>query len=166
MTTFLVTTYENGNRYSIDSIDLAETVTGEVTAVRSRYENNGVEGRYAVMGDEQYDYVENTFAKDLAETNLDDPTINEENVLYLDKYGNMIAFAATNRTVDYIYVDDAINALGGIRTRDLVSTAATRPSTLMRSTATRSLLWLILATVPPSSSSVCTPMRSRATTIS
>ena len=111
----LVTTYEDGNQYTVDSIVKADTVTGEVTAVKSRYDQNGVEhGKYAVMDDKQYDYVGNTFANDLADTALDDPTINAENTLYLDVYGNMIAFEATKRNVDYVYLDGAIDALGGI----------------------------------------------------
>ena len=108
----LVTTYEDGNQFSVASIVKAETVTGTVTAVKARYTDGT--GKYAVMDDKQYDYVGNTFANDLADTALNDPTINAENTLYLDAYGNMIAFEATKRNVDYVYLDDAINALGGI----------------------------------------------------
>ena len=108
----LVTTYEDGNQFSVASVVKAETVTGTVTAVKARYTDGT--GKYAVMDDKQYDYVGNTFANDLADTALNDPTINAENTLYLDAYGNMIAFEATKRNVDYVYLDDAINALGGI----------------------------------------------------
>ena len=110
----LVTLYEDGSRFSIDSIELAETVTGEVSAVKSVYDN-GFTGKYAVMDGEQYDYVGNTFAKDLADTALDDPTLNSENILYLDNYGNMIAFEATERSVDYLYIQDTMDGLGGFQ---------------------------------------------------
>ena len=110
----LVTLYEDGSRFSIDSIELAETVTGEVNAVKSVYDD-GWTGKYAVMDGTKYNYVGNTFAKDLADTALDDPTLNAENILYLDNYGNMIAFEATERSVDYLYIQDTMDGLGGFQ---------------------------------------------------
>jgi len=110
----LVTLYEDGSRFSIDSIELAETVTGEVNAVKSVYDD-GWTGKYAVMDGTKYNYVGNTFAKDLADTALDDPTLNSENILYLDNYGNMIAFEATERSVDYLYIQDTMDGLGGFQ---------------------------------------------------
>ena len=110
----LVTLYEDGSRFSIDSIELAETVTGEVNAVKSVYDD-GWTGKYAEMDGTKYNYVGNTFAKDLADTALDDPTLNSENILYLDNYGNMIAFEATERSVDYLYIQDTMDGLGGFQ---------------------------------------------------
>ena len=111
----LVTLYEDGAQFSIASMEKAKTVTGTVTAVKSIYLDDNRYGTYAVMDDKQYDYVGNTFANDLADTVLDDPTINAENTLYLDTYGNMIAFEATKRAVDYLYMQDAIDDLNGVK---------------------------------------------------
>ena len=109
----LVNVYEDNNQFSIGAIELAETATGTVTAVKARYTDGT--GKYAVMDDAQYDYVVNTFAADLADTELNDPTLNAENTLYLDRYGNMLAFEATERDVEYLYIQDAHNWLGGFQ---------------------------------------------------
>ena len=103
----LVTLYQDNNQFSIGSIELAETVTGTVTAVKSVYDQDRYVGSYATMDGNDYDYVGNTFANDLADTDLNDPTLNAENTLYLDNYGNMIAFEATERAVDYLYLESA-----------------------------------------------------------
>ena len=109
----LVNLYENGSRFSIDSMELAETVTGEVTAVRAVY-NREETGTYATMDGSDYYYVGNTFAADLADTELENPALNTNTILYLDYYGNMIAFEATDRSVDYLYVMDAHNGVRGV----------------------------------------------------
>ena len=112
----LVTLYEDGNQFSIASMVKAETATGTVTAVKSVYdENDNKDGTYVMMDGSKYNYVGNTFANDLADTDLEDPTINAENILYLDTYGNMIAFEATERDVNYLYVQDDIQDLNGAK---------------------------------------------------
>ena len=111
----LVTLFQDGAQFSIASMVKAKTVTGEITAVKSIYDQNTYKGKYAMMGETKYNYVGNTFAEDLADTALVDPTLNKENTLYLDTYGNMIAFEATERAVDYLYMKDAINDLNGIK---------------------------------------------------
>ena len=111
----LVTLYQDNNQFSIGSIELAETVTGTVTAVKSVYDQNVYVGKYATMDGNNYNYVGNTFAEDLADTELNDPTLNAENTLYLDNYGNMIAFEATERAVNYLYVEDSHDWLGGVQ---------------------------------------------------
>lgn len=110
----LVTLYEDGSQFSVATIEKAQTASGKVTAVKSVYDQKK-NGKYAVMDEKQYDYVGNTFAKDLADTNLEDPTLNAQTTLYLDAYGNMIAFEATERSVNYLYVQDSMKELNGVK---------------------------------------------------
>ena len=88
----------------VKTIAKAEKVSGEVTAVKS--------GKYIKVDDTQYDAAVKYY--NLANGDASLAAVDTDVDIYLDTYGNMIAADTQDTTKDYLYVEDAVKALGGL----------------------------------------------------
>ena len=89
----------------IKSIEKAQKVTGEVTAVKG-------DGSYIKVDGTQY----NTAVKyyNFSSSNTTIPGVDAKLVAYVDANGNLYAVDAQDAVKDYLYVVDAIDALDGL----------------------------------------------------